>query len=121
RTVSGLGTVEHHVIPASEMPLVYHGLLDLDARLDEPCAASVDRERWLIIARRAAARGSTLHLAGFGGDELLYGSLAHLHTLLRTHPSIAARHLRGFATKYRWRRADMMRQLADTSPYSRWM
>ncbi len=120
RTVAGLG-IEHHVIPAEEMPLVYHGLLTVDDHLDEPCAAAVDRDRWLIIARRAAARGSRLHLTGFGGDELLYGSLAHLHTLLRTDPRIALRHLRGFVAKYRWPRGQVMRQLADNSPYHAWL
>ena len=86
RTVAGLGNVEHHVIPAEEMPLPYHGFSAMDDQLDEPCSAAVERDRWLTIARRAAARGSRLHLAGFGGDELLYGSLAHLHTLLRSSP-----------------------------------
>jgi asparagine synthase (glutamine-hydrolysing) len=120
-TVAGLGNVEHHVIPAEEMPLVYHGLQTAEDRLDEPCSAAVDRDRWLLIAGRAAARGSGLHLTGFGGDELLYGSLAHLHSLLRTNPRIALRHLRGFAAKYRWPRSRMLRQLSDTSPYPQWL
>jgi asparagine synthase (glutamine-hydrolysing) len=121
RTVAGLGNVEHHVIPAEEMPLVYHGLLDLDDQLDEPCSAAVDRDRWLVIARRAAARGSRLHLTGFGGDELLYGSLAHLHALLRTSPRVALRQLRGFAAKYRWPRGAALRQLTDSSSYDAWL
>ena len=120
RTVSALD-LEHHVIPAEEMPLVYHGLRDMEDLLDEPCGACVDRERWLIIARRAAARGSTVHLTGFGGDQVLYGSMAHLHTLLRTHPRIAWRHLRGFAAKYRWQQTHMLRQLLDSSPYRTWL
>jgi asparagine synthase (glutamine-hydrolysing) len=120
RTVAGLGNVEHHIIPAEEMPLVYHGLA-LDDQLDEPCAATVDRDRWLIIAGRAADRGSRVHLTGMGGDELLYGSLAHLHTMLRTTPRIAMRHLRGFAAKYRWPRKQMLRQLTDTRPYPAWL
>jgi asparagine synthase (glutamine-hydrolysing) len=121
RTVAGLGNVEHHIIPADEMPLVYHGLLGLDDQLDEPCAVTVDRDRWLIIAQRAAARGSGLHLTGFGGDELLYGSLAHLHGLLRSSPRIALRHLRGFAAKYRWPRGEVLRQLSNNSPYPMWL
>jgi asparagine synthase (glutamine-hydrolysing) len=121
RTVAGLGNVEHHIIPAEEMPLVYHGLAAADDRLDEPCSATADRDRWLIIARRAAARGSRLHLTGFGGDELLYGSLAHLHALVRTNPRIALGHLRGFAAKYRWPRGQVLRQLSDRSPYHEWL
>ena len=121
RTVAGLGNVEHHVIPAEEMPLPYQGILDMDDRLDEPFSAAVERERFLTTARRAAARGSRLHLIGFGGDELLYGSLAHLHSLLRSNPRIALGHLRGFAAKYRWPRGRMLRQLSDTSPYPVWL
>jgi asparagine synthase (glutamine-hydrolysing) len=83
---------------------MYHGLQGMEDPLDEPCAVATERDRWLLIARKAGTRGSRLHLTGFGGDELLYGSIAHLHSLLRTHPLLAWRKLRGFAVKYRWPR-----------------
>jgi asparagine synthase (glutamine-hydrolysing) len=121
RTVAALGTVEHHVIPAQEMPLVFHSVQAASDPLDEPCSATADRERWLIIVRRATARGSRLHLTGFGGDELLYGSVAHLHGLARTSPGIALHHLRGFAAKYRWPRGQVLRQLSDRSSYAQWL
>lgn len=121
RTVPGLTGVEHDVIPAEELPLVFAGITDFVDGFDEPCSATVDGARLLTIADRAAERGSPVHLTGFGGDELLYGSVAHLHDLLRTHPRIALRSLRGFAAKYRWSRRAMLRQLADTRPYGQWL
>jgi asparagine synthase (glutamine-hydrolysing) len=121
RTVAALGGVEHHVIPAEEMPLVFQGVQAVGERLDEPCSATAERERWLTIARRAAARGSRLHLTGFGGDELLYGSVAHLHTLARTSPRTALHQLRGFAAKYRWPRGKVLRQLSDRGSYAQWL
>jgi asparagine synthase (glutamine-hydrolysing) len=121
RTVAALGSVEHHVIPAEEMPLVFQGVGVVEERLDEPCSATAERERWFAIARRAAARGSGLHLTGFGGDELLYGSVAHLHTLARTSPRTALHDLRGFAAKYRWPRGKVVRQLSDRSTYPQWL
>jgi asparagine synthase (glutamine-hydrolysing) len=121
RTIAGLGNVEHHVIPAEHIPLMYQIVEDTENRFDEPCAAVIDRERWLTIVRQAVTRGSRLHLCGIGGDELLYGSPAHLHSLLRVKPAIAWRHLRGFAAKYRWPRRNMLRQLLDKRPYGAWL
>ena len=121
RTVAGLTGVEHEVIPAEDVPLVFAGITEFVAGFDEPCSATVDGARLLTTADRAAARGSAVHLTGFGGDELLYGSVAHLHDLLRTHPRIALRSLRGFAAKHRWPRRAVLRQLADTRTYGRWL
>ena len=121
QTVAALCNVEHHLIPPDEVPLFYEGVFDSDDRFDEPFEAAVDRSRLLVSVRRAAARGSQMHLTGFGGDELLYGSLAHLHSLMKTNPRAAWRHLRGFATKYRWSRREILRQLSDRSSYAAWL
>jgi asparagine synthase (glutamine-hydrolysing) len=121
RTVQARGDIEHHVIPAADVPLVYHGLHRDRGTLDEPSGAAVDLDRWLLIAERARSRGSDLHFVGFGGDELCYGSLAHVADVLRTRPRAAARHLRGFAAKYRWPRQRVLAQLADRRSYAAWL
>ncbi|CAL9362891.1 asparagine synthase-related protein [Streptomyces sp. enrichment culture] len=120
RTAAALDPLEHHVIPADEVPLFYAGVQRLDDPLEEPTSGG-ERERGLVTVRRAAALGSRVHLTGMGGDELLYGSLAHLHTLARTRPALAARRISGFAAKYRWPRAAVLRQLADHRPYGTWL
>ncbi len=121
RTVAGLGEVEHHVIAGEQLPLVYHGVRDMNDRFDEPCPAAVALSRWLVIPQLAATRGSRLHLTGFGGDELLAGSPAHLHAMLRTHPKIALRNVRGFATQRQWPYRETLRQLLDNRPYRAWL
>jgi len=120
RTVKALGNVEHEVIPQEQMPLMYHGLQTIESQGDEPVQVA-DTDRWLTIVRRAASRGSRMHLTGVGGDELLYGSVAHLHGLMRSHPISALRLLRGFMAKYRWEYQPTMAQLLDNRPYRRWL
>ncbi len=121
RTLAGFSNVEHHVIPDDRFPMLYEGLREADDRLDEPSPIAVMRNRSLFIPQQATARGSRLHLTGFGGDELLAGSPAHLHALLRSSPRLALRHARGFATQRPWRYRETVRQLADNSGYRDWL
>ncbi len=121
RTVSAFSNVEHEVIAGDRLPMVYDGLLEAHDRLDEPSAATVHHSRYLFIARCAASRGSPLHLTGFGGDELLAGSPAHLHALVRTNPRLALRNARGFATQRPWPYRATLRQLFATEPYQAWL
>ncbi|MFC9506970.1 lasso peptide isopeptide bond-forming cyclase [Streptomyces sp. NPDC057002] len=121
RTVAGLGGVGHHVIAGDRLPMVFEGLREVDERFDEPCPAMMHPSRCLVIPRLAAARGSRMHLTGFGGDELLAGSPAHLHTLIRTHPRTAWQRLRGFAAQGPWPYRETLRQLWDNSSYRAWL
>src|SRR5436190_2151128 len=75
----------------------------------------------LSAAVAARTHGRQLVSCDLGGDELLYGSIAHLHDLLRTNPRVALRQLRGFAAKYRWPRGQVLRQLSDHRPYPAWL
>jgi len=113
--------IAHHVVPAERMPLTYEGLTGPAEHWDEPCLTAVDRHRWRAVMTLAVTHGSAVHLTGIGGDELLYGSVAHLHTMIRRRPREAWRRLRGFAAKYRWTHKEAVRQLADRRPYRAWL
>jgi asparagine synthase (glutamine-hydrolysing) len=120
KTVAALG-IEHHVVPSERTPFAFLGAGERDdVALDEPCAITLDR-RWLVIADRAAARGSQTHLTGFGGDQVLGGSPAHLHTMLRREPRTALRNLRGYAALNRWPYRTVLRQLLDDRSYRSWL
>lgn len=126
RTVAGLrgtgrGAVEHHVLPGERVPAVYEGMRETGDCFDEPSPVALQRDRWLAIPRLATAQGSKLHLTGFGGDELLAGSPAHLHTLMRTHPRMAWHRVRGFAAQRPWPYREALGQLWDSSPYRAWL
>jgi asparagine synthase (glutamine-hydrolysing) len=119
-TVAGLG-IRHHIVPSEQMPLTYAGVDEMADLWDEPCYTTVDRDRWLAVIERAAGQGSDTHLTGIGGDELLHGSTAYLHTLARRRPLLARRLIRGFAAKYGWRTGHVLRQLADNDSYGEWL
>lgn len=121
RTVQALETVEHHVVPAGDVAMTFDGVDVLDDLLDTPSILTVDRNRRMHIVALAAARGSGLHLTGLGGDELLAGTPARLHALVRTHPLVALRHIRGYGAKYQWSRGRTARQLLDRRSYRSWL
>ncbi|GGY11788.1 hypothetical protein GCM10010324_68150 [Streptomyces hiroshimensis] len=121
RTVSALEGVEHHVVPAHEVAMTFDGIDTLGDVLDTPSIITVDRNRRMGIIEMAAARGSGLHLTGLGGDELLAGTPARLHTLLLTHPFVALHAIRGYAAKYRWPRRAVLRGLLDRRSYGAWL
>lgn len=121
RTVQALETIEHHVVPAGEVAMTFDGIDVLDDLLDTPSILTVDRNRRMHIVALAAARGSGLHLTGLGGDELLAGTPARLHALVRTHPFIALRHIRGYGAKYQWARGRTAHQLLDRRSYRSWL
>ncbi|MGW7456798.1 lasso peptide isopeptide bond-forming cyclase [Streptomyces sp. NPDC054797] len=121
RTAQALGTVEHHVVPAGELAMTFDGIDALDDLLDTPSILTVDRNRRMHIVALAAARGSSLHLTGLGGDELLAGAPARLHAMMGTHPLTALRDLRGYTAKYQWSRWRVLRQLLDRRSYRAWL
>ncbi|MFI9344019.1 asparagine synthase-related protein [Streptomyces sp. NPDC052773] len=121
RTVEALDAVEHHVVPASAVPLTFDRVDALDDDLDTPSLYAVNRHRRMHIIERAAERGSPLHLSGMGGDELFSGASAHVHGLLPRHPRTAWRLARGFTSRHRWSRRTAAAQLLDRRSYGTWL
>ena len=118
----GCRHVEHHVIPAEEMPLSStSGILDMDDRLTSRARATVDA-RALAGHRPAGRRPGLAAAPGRLRRRRAALRLARPPaSLLRTSPRTALGHLRGFAAKYRWPRRPVLRQLSDTSPYAAWL
>ncbi|GGU33514.1 asparagine synthase-related protein [Streptomyces violascens] len=111
RAASHLPEVDHVVWDADESPLVYTDLLDIDDPMDEPTIGVMDRARVLHHLPALRARGSRLHLTGIGGDHIAWCSEAYYHRLLRRHPGVALRQLRGFKVLFNWPSAAMARAL----------
>jgi asparagine synthase (glutamine-hydrolysing) len=68
-----------------------------------------------------AKRGWRQHITGHGGDELFGTFPSYLHTLVRTHPRIAAWHVRGFQALRRWSWQDTIQALADRTTFAGWL
>lgn len=120
RAAAGLPELDHVVLPTEDLPFTYAGLAEPGALLDEPCTAVPGRERVLALVRKAAARGSTLHLTGHGGDHLFTSLPTPFHDLFRTRPVAALRQLRAFSALAAWPTSQLMRELADRRDHRTW-
>ncbi|MBG0567760.1 asparagine synthase [Actinoplanes aureus] len=113
RAAARLPLREHVLVPASELTLPYADMAVGQDRLEAPSIIAVFRGRALSTIRRMAETGSTLHLTGFGGDNLFTGNPAHLHGLITRAPGRAIHDLRGYRALFSWRRRELVRQVLD--------
>ncbi|MGH8899463.1 MAG: asparagine synthase-related protein [Egibacteraceae bacterium] len=122
RELAALGDVECLFLGLEEMPLMYAAVDEAEEGVDVPFAVVRERARFAFIARQLTARGSRLHMGGFGGDAVLHiPGGAYLHTTVRAHPRIALNHLRGHRALRRWPLAATLRGLADHRAYRAWL
>jgi asparagine synthase (glutamine-hydrolysing) len=116
-----LGGVEHLVLDMGQLPLMYANVGNSGAGADEPHITIRDHARTTEVAHQLVKRGSRLHLGGMGGDQVLQAPAAYLHTTARTHPRIAASHLRGRRAVSGWPLGATLHGLADRSSYEQWL
>lgn len=125
RTVAALNesghAVKHDVIPADECPLVYDGLLTTGDRFDEPFLYVHNRRRFVHILERGEQYGPSLHLMGFGGDELCAPGPAWLSTMIRQSPLIGWKAVRAAAAKHRMPLTRAARGLVRHRTYADWL
>ncbi|MEV0125834.1 asparagine synthase-related protein [Streptomyces sp. NPDC050703] len=113
--------VDHHVVAAHDVPLVYADLDQAVEPLDEPSTGIASRARVLAMTLPGRAAGADVHLTGHGGDHLFVGLATLWADMLTRHPLTAARRLAIYRGMFRWSRADMARQLLLPTSYRRWL
>jgi asparagine synthase (glutamine-hydrolysing) len=118
---SQLDGIDHIVLDMQQLPPMYAYVGEGGMGADEPHIIIRDHAWITSVARQLVERGSRLHLGGLGGDQVLQAPAVYLHTTARTHPRIAADHLRGRRAASGWPLAATLRELADRRSYQQWL
>ncbi|MFJ6137260.1 asparagine synthase-related protein [Kitasatospora sp. NPDC092286] len=116
------------VLGPEDVPGPYDGIWDGDAGLvtevpyglGEPYTLIRNRTRKTAMSRLFAATGATVHIGGFGGDELFTVAPSYFSDLYRTAPVAAVRGIRPLARLRRWTLPQVVRSLADRRTYAAW-
>nr|WP_243744723.1 asparagine synthase-related protein [Streptomyces hainanensis] len=116
-----LPRAEHLLMDCADLPPFFAGMLAFGHDADEPVRGARAAVYATDLARRMAAAGSRLHLCGEAADQVVQGFPSYLHTAVRTAPTVAMRHLRALAAHRRWQVVPMVRALADSRTYPRWL
>ena len=117
------------VFGPDDIPGPYDGLCDPAGVLDRsvphglstPYTLIRNRTRRAALAREFAASGSSVHLAGFGGDELFTVAPAYFSDLYGTAPLRALREIRPLARLRRWPTRSVLRELSGRQTYGQWI
>ncbi|WP_438297253.1 asparagine synthase-related protein [Streptomyces sp. HUAS TT7] len=121
RAVRDSHRVDHRIVPASQLPLVYAELDGAAEQLDEPSIAIASRARVLAMTREAQAEGSQVHLTGHGGDHLFVGLATLYADLVRRHPVIALRRIAAYRGMFAWSWPHIARQLLAPRSFRTWL
>jgi asparagine synthase (glutamine-hydrolysing) len=119
QAIQALPDADHLVLDHQGLPDTFDRLGDV-VSVEEPyvLARTLARARHTVAV--LAQRGSRMHVAGHGGDELFMTSMAYLHTLFRQRPLTALPRLHEHRLTGRWRLGPTLRALADTTDVAAW-
>ncbi|MFB9928442.1 asparagine synthase-related protein [Amycolatopsis halotolerans] len=120
RAAEQMSGADHVLLDGANLPGALDGMFDAPESHDEPFVG-VQSAKFLAIAQLVAARGSTLHLTGHGGDEVLTAPTSYLHTLARRNPRVALNHLYGQRALRRWSLRDLWGVVGDRGSYGDWL
>jgi asparagine synthase (glutamine-hydrolysing) len=117
------------VFQPDDIPGPYDGICDDAGVLDFSVPHSVstpytlirNRSRKATMAKVFAGAGATVHMAGFGGDEIFTVAPSYFSDLYRTAPLRALREIRPLARLRRWPMRAVMRALAGGESYAEWV
>ncbi len=116
-----LPRARHHMLSADRAENVF----DVGYTADHTNMAPEGPSTWASglahiedLAKRATAEGSTLHLTGFGGDELFGRMPACAWSLARAHPVSGLKLVNRYRLANRWSSGATLRALADRSTFA---
>lgn len=64
--------------------------------------------------------GSERHFSGHGGDDLFNGPAGYLRRLMKTHPIIAMKRIRGMQALHRWKTSQVMDGMTHSQTLREW-
>ncbi|MET8830111.1 lasso peptide isopeptide bond-forming cyclase [Streptomyces sp. NPDC004610] len=116
-----LPRARHHMLAADRA----ENMFDVGYTAEHPPSAPEGPSTWASglahikdLAKRATAEGSSLHLTGFGGDELFGRMPACAWSLARANPVSGLRLVNRYRLANRWSLAATVRSLADRSTFA---
>jgi asparagine synthase (glutamine-hydrolysing) len=113
--------VDHDVIPADEIPLVFADMTDHRDGLDEPFVLVHNRARLAYLVERGQEYQPTVHLTGLGGDEISTPLPMGVVDALVRRPMSGLGRLFAAKARGRWRTGQLMRDLVASRSPSHWL
>ncbi|MFI6483896.1 asparagine synthase-related protein [Nonomuraea sp. NPDC050663] len=115
RALRHLPPVEHLTVTPGQYGMPYDQAVRSGQRVDLPFRELRAFGMFRAQGEMLAAKGSQVHMTGFGADRLFVPPASYLARLARRRPLLALSHLRAMGPS-----RSLVRMMADTSAYGDW-